>query len=187
MPRAVLATTDAAEEQSPRFPNSIRLSERVFTQHGEAGVVRMKRKIAKLAILGVGVAVGSILVSLAVVPLHGAWWHLLHGNAISFQDWTIPVPKGFYVTKSSYGTMMWRTTFGIPFFDVPYGLISLFLRPPRQPFSYERDHAQFKDSLVRDASGRGTNLRQSALLRQAGSVLIAWSLRGRRDERRGPY
>jgi hypothetical protein len=47
---------------------------------------------------------------------------------------------------------MWKQSFGIPFFKVPYGHISFFHRYPHELFSFDRDYTRFKDRLTQDAS-----------------------------------
>jgi hypothetical protein len=117
-----------------------------------------KAKLTTLAVRLLGVVIGALLIVLVVVPLLGPCWHLLYGDAISFQGWTLPVPKGFYVRKSRNGPVMWKQTFGVPFFNASYGHISFFLRPPKQPFSFERDYIQFKNGLAQDANEKGYKL-----------------------------
>ena len=54
---------------------------------------------------------------------------------------------------------MWKQTFGIPFFDTPYGHISLFsLSPAQQPFAYDRDYSRFENGVTQEASESGYQL-----------------------------
>jgi hypothetical protein len=112
----------------------------------------------KLMLRLLAVFLGVILIILLVIPLLGPCWHLLYGDAISYGGWKVPVPKGFYVWKSQEGPTMWKESFGIPFFNAPYGHISLFHRP-QPPFSFDRDYAGFKQRLTQDAIEKGYELK----------------------------
>ncbi len=117
-----------------------------------------RSKLTKLVIRLLAIFIGALLTILIAVPLLGPCWHLLHGDAISFEGWRVPVPKGFYARKSETATVMWKQSLGIPFFNVPYGHISLF-RPPQQVFSFDRNYGRFKSELIQDASEKGYRLR----------------------------
>jgi hypothetical protein len=112
---------------------------------------------SKLMLRLLAVFVGVILIVLLVIPLIGPCWHLLYGDAISYAGWKVPVPRGFYVRKSQEGPTMWKESFGIPFFNAPYGHISLFRRP--SPFSFDSDYARFKQGLIQDAIEKGYELK----------------------------
>jgi hypothetical protein len=112
-----------------------------------------KAKLTTLAIRFLGACVGTALLVLVAVPLMAPCWHLLYGDAISFEDLRVPVPEGFYVRTSEAGPVMWKQSFGIPFFNAPYGHISLFRRP--EQFSFDRDYSRFTNELAQDASERG--------------------------------
>jgi hypothetical protein len=111
-------------------------------------------RLTKLVIRLLVIFIGAVLGVLVVVPLLGPGWHLLHGDAISFEGWRVPVPKGFYVRKSGTAAAMWKLSFGIPFLSVPYGHVSLFRRPAQEAFSFDKDYARFKSELTQDASER---------------------------------
>jgi hypothetical protein len=111
----------------------------------------------KLFLRLLAVFFGVVLMFLLVIPLLGPWWHLLHGDAISFGGWRVPVPKGFYVRQSPEGPTMWKEGFGAPFFNASYGHISLFHRP--LPFLYERDYARFKQAVIQDGVEKGYELK----------------------------
>src|SRR5467141_4334772 len=120
----------------------------------------MLKDKSKLMLRLFAVFLGVILLVLLVIPLLGPCWHLLYGDAISYADWKVPVPSGFYVRKSQEGLTMWKESFGIPFFNAPYGHISLFHRPPQQPFSFDRDYVRFKQELTQDAAEKGYELKE---------------------------
>jgi len=113
---------------------------------------------AKLTIKLVAIAFTALFVAVASLPLLGLSWHLFHGNMVSFEGRHVPVPAGFYVTQGDGGPAMWKASFGIPFFQVPYGLISLFHRPQGESFTFDEDYSQFKNALVQDAVDRGYKL-----------------------------
>lgn len=105
----------------------------------------------------IGVFFGVVLIVLLAIPILGSCWHLFYGDAISYADWRVPVPKGFYVRNSTNGPTMWKQTFGVPFFDVPYAHISLFRRP--QPFAFDTDYFLFKQGLMQAAAEEGYELK----------------------------
>src|SRR5258708_28714928 len=104
------------------------------------------------------VLLGVILLGLPGIPVLGLCWHLLYGDSILYGGWKVSVPKGFYVRKFQEGPTMWKESFGIPFFNAPYGHISLFHRP-QPPFSFDRDYAGFKQGLTQDAIEKGYELK----------------------------
>jgi|ERR1700687_1731212 len=118
----------------------------------------MPKDKSKLILRLLAVFFGVILMVLLVIPVLGPCWHLLYGDAISYGGWKVPVPKGFYVRKSPEGPTMWKESFGIPFFNAPYGHISLFR--PQQPFSFDRDYARFKKGVTQDAVEKGYELKK---------------------------
>jgi hypothetical protein len=115
-----------------------------------------KARLTTLTVRLLAVFVGTILIVLAAVPLLGPCWHLLHGDLVSFEGLRVPVPKGFYVRKSEAGPVMWKQSFGIPFFNAPYGHISLFRRP--EQFSFDKDYSRFTNELGQDAIEKGYKL-----------------------------
>jgi hypothetical protein len=121
-----------------------------------------RKKLAKLMIHLLGVFIGVVLIFLLLVPLLGPGWHLLRGDFISFGGWSIPVPKGFYAKESPDGLILWKYTFGIPFFDAPYGHISVYglssLTPARQLFEYDRDYPRFESGVTQEAARSGYRL-----------------------------
>jgi hypothetical protein len=97
---------------------------------------------------------------LLIFTVLGPCWHLMFGDAISYEGWKVPVPKGFYVQKSEKAPTMWKHTLGSPLFNVPYGHISLFsLGPAQPPFAYERDYSRFEKGVTQDASQSGYQLK----------------------------
>jgi hypothetical protein len=50
---------------------------------------------------------------------------------------------------------MWKLTMGIPFFNVPYGHISLYVLANQQPFRYGRDYSRFEKSFSKVAIESG--------------------------------
>lgn len=117
-----------------------------------------KKKIATLAVRLSIVSAAAVLIVLVAAPLLGPCWHLVHGDAISFAGQRVPVPRGFYVQQSPTRATMWRQSFGIPFFNVPYGHISLFSRSSEDGFLFGRDYNGFKSGLTQDATERGYKL-----------------------------
>ena len=117
-----------------------------------------KSKSVRLLLQLLGIVVGVLLISVLSVPLLGPGWHLLHGDFISYAGWRIPVPKGFYVRKSQMGPTMWNPALGIPFFDAPYGHVSLYSRPDQQPFAHDRDYSRFEIGVSRAAGQSGYRL-----------------------------
>lgn len=54
---------------------------------------------------------------------------------------------------------MWKLAFGAPFFDAPYGHISLYaLGANQKPFAYERDYSRFETSVTQEAAQSGYRL-----------------------------
>jgi hypothetical protein len=121
-------------------------------------MLALKHKTTRRVLQCVGVGLGACLIVLLVIPLLGPGWHLLHGDFISYGGWRIPVPKGFYVRKFEVGPTMWKTSLGIPLFNVPYGHISLFSRPAQQPFAYDRDYSRFETGIIQEAGQSGYQL-----------------------------
>jgi len=101
------------------------------------------------------VLIGAFLIFLLIVPLLGPCWHLLYGDAISYEGWRVPVPRGFYVRNSQNGPTMWKQTFGTPFFSTSYGHISLYNHPNQQPFAYDRDYSRFERGVTEVAAQSG--------------------------------
>lgn len=116
-----------------------------------------RAKLTKLVVQLLCSVVAGLLAVLITVPLLGPGWHLLFGDTISFEGWRVPVPQGFYVRQSATETAMWKQSFGIPFFNVPYGHVSLY-RSPQKLFSLDRDYSRFKAALAQDASKEGYKL-----------------------------
>ena len=112
----------------------------------------------KLLIRLVVIAVITFALVLGTVPLLGTFWHLLHGDTISFAGQAVPVPKGFYVRQTPSGPAMWKQSIGRPFLSAPYAHISLFYRPRGDSFAFDKDRDQFKTQLAQDASEEGYNL-----------------------------
>ena len=78
---------------------------------------------------------------------------------ISYGGWRIPVPKQFYPQVSANGVSLWRLTFGVPFFDAPYGHIGLYaLVANQKPFACERDYSRFETSVTQEAAQSGYGL-----------------------------
>src|SRR5271156_5966903 len=100
------------------------------------------------------------------IPLYGWCWHVLHGNSIYFENWTLPVPKGYFVRdshdgsiqKRQYGPTMWKLTLGAPLLNTPSGHLSFYSRKPLQPFFFERDYPRFKAGLFQSATEEGFQL-----------------------------
>jgi hypothetical protein len=101
-----------------------------------------------IAFVGCGVLV------LGAVPLLGPTWHLLFGDKVSYAGWEIPVPKGFYVRKSQDRLTMWKLSFGVPLFAVPYGHVSLFFRPGPS-FLLSQHYQQFAETVSQEAAVGG--------------------------------
>jgi hypothetical protein len=133
-----------------------------------------RSKLTKLVIRLLAIFIGALLTILIAVPLLGPCWHLLHGDAISFGGWRVPVPKGFYARKSETATVMWKQSLGIPFFNVPYGHISLF-RPPSRYFHLIETMVDSRVSLSKTPARRDIGSDQSALSPLAINPLTAWS------------
>jgi hypothetical protein len=116
-------------------------------------------KIAKLMLRLLGAFVAVSLIFMLVLPLLGAGWHLVHRGYISYGGWRIPVPKQFYPRMSENGPTMWKLAFGAPFFDAPYGHISLYaLGANQKPFACERDYSRFETSVTQEAAQSGYRL-----------------------------
>jgi len=114
-------------------------------------------KLAKQMLLLTGAFIVGLLIVLLLVPLLGPGWHLLHGDSISYGGWSIPVPRGFSVKRAPGGPVMWKFALGVPFFDAPYGHISLYGlgKPARQPFEYDRDYSRFEKGVTQQAVESG--------------------------------
>lgn len=123
----------------------------------------------KLGSQFVAVAVGVTFIILVAIPLLGPCWHLFHGDSISFDGWRVPVPRGFYVKRVKTKPVMWNMSFGTPYFNVPYGHISLFRAPSEQVFSLETGtYGRFKDSLIQQATQGSYQLTSERTLSIAG-------------------
>lgn len=118
-----------------------------------------KLKLKKLAPQLLCVFVGCQLIVLVGASLLGFGWHMLYGDKTSFQQWTVPVPKGFHVMRSKNEIDMWKLTFGTPLFDMPYGYIHIFLRPSEQRFLFEKHYSKVKNNLVKNFGEDGYKLR----------------------------
>ena len=115
---------------------------------------------------------------LLTVPLYGWCWHLLHGNFISYENWEVPVPKGYFVRnledgptqKPQYGPTMWKLTLGAPILKVPSAHFSFYNRSPLQPFSFERDYSRFKAGLIRSDTDYGFQLKSEGMATVGNNV-----------------
>ena len=102
------------------------------------------------------VVLGVWVLLLLLIPLFGPIWHFFNGSSISYEQWRFPVPEGFYVRMSLAGPMMWRPTLGVPFFNAPYGHISVFHVPGnRQHFVFTSDFQSFSDAISDEAGRSG--------------------------------
>ena len=55
---------------------------------------------------------------------------------------------------------MWKTTLGIPFFDVPYGHFSLYSRSATQlPFAFESGYSRFEKNIIQSETQSGYQLK----------------------------
>ena len=69
---------------------------------------------------------------------------------------------------SENGPTMWKLTFGVPFFDAPYGHISLYaLGANQKALAYERDYSRFETSVTKKQPSPGTVLNRSSRSRPA--------------------
>jgi hypothetical protein len=50
---------------------------------------------------------------------------------------------------------MWKLTMGMPFFNVPYGHISLYVLANQPPFLYGRDYSRFEKGFSKVAIESG--------------------------------
>ncbi len=80
---------------------------------------------------------GVYVLGLLGVLLLGPAWHLIHGDFITFQEWRIPVPSGFFVTGKPEQPMMSRYTLGAGLVNVPLGSIGIRTNPSGKPFKFE--------------------------------------------------
>jgi hypothetical protein len=111
------------------------------------------------------IAVGAWTFLLLSIPLLGPIWHFFDGDSITYEGWQLPVPKGFYVRTLKSGLTMWRPTLGVPFFNAPYGHISVFHDPiDVQPFVYKKDFQSFSDTISEDARRSGYHLIDNRLV-----------------------
>ena len=105
----------------------------------------------------------TVLLGLILVANWGFVWHFLYGDSILHKGRNIPVPKGFYVLNDSdsrYDSRtLWKTDFGTPFWDAPYGQITIFELPHR--FVFEEDYPGYKAGILMDAKERGFTLRET--------------------------
>jgi hypothetical protein len=108
---------------------------------------KLVKILARLVLLVVGIWTFLVLLLLVLGPA----WHFFHGDYIHYAGWRLPVPKGFHVTTRQAGPTMWRTTLGIPFWNAPYGHISVYHLPGEQDFEFTRDFQHAADALSEDA------------------------------------
>ena len=95
--------------------------------------------IIKSLSLGIGIGAVVVLIAFLSVPLLGYGWHVIHGNFIDYQEWQIPVPKGFFVNGMPEHLSMSRYTLGVPVLNRPFGFIGIVINPSGKPFKFEGD------------------------------------------------
>ena len=94
---------------------------------------------------------------LCVVPFLGYGWHLLHGDTISYKGWKILVPKSYMVRNGAEGPVLWRHSFGVPWFHVPYAYVSFF--SSAHQFQASTDYTKFEQSMSESAGESGHQLK----------------------------
>jgi hypothetical protein len=94
--------------------------------------------------------IGGALLFLLAGPLMAPCWHIIHGDVISYDEWTIRVPDQFFVRGES---VMWRLNLGTPLFRVPYGHISLFRQT--KTVDMPRDYPRFESAIVGEGMKSG--------------------------------
>jgi hypothetical protein len=101
-----------------------------------------KRKLWKLGALLLAIALGITVICACFLPqIKALAWHLRHGDRISFQDWTLPVPRGWDAHFFEYGVSIDREP--RPFIDevtsyISIGKIKLATRTPFDPQKWKK-------------------------------------------------
>jgi hypothetical protein len=108
-----------------------------------------KRHVKILWIIGASFIAGALLFLLAVT-LMAPCWHIIHGDFISYDEWTIRVPDHFFVRGDG---VMWRLNPGTPLFTVPYGHISLFRNA--KTVDLPRGYPLFESAIVAEGMKSG--------------------------------
>jgi hypothetical protein len=130
-----------------------------------------KRKLWKLSALLLTFAVGITVLCLCFLPqIKARVWHLRYGNQISFQDWTLPVPRGWHAHVFENGLSIDRER--RPFVDeittfISVGKIKL---SARQPF----DSQKWKRLLIVEESKQGYKFSSEEALEAGADVAYCY-------------
>ena len=101
---------------------------------------------------------GMVGLFLLAIPFLGPAWHVVYGDTVSYSGWTFNVPKGFLALHDvSDGGSMWRLGLGIPWFESPYGHLTIRQRSGVY-LSYEEHYDKFEGIQIEMASDTGHEL-----------------------------
>src|SRR5580698_9026949 len=111
-----------------------------------------KRILWKLRALLFAVVLGISVICVCLLPqIKALVWHLRHGNQITFQDWTLPVPNVWNAYVFEYGLSIARAP--RPFTDevTSYIMVGKIKLSATEPF----DPQKWKKLLVAEESKKG--------------------------------
>jgi hypothetical protein len=108
------------------------------------------------------VAIVGFTLTLCSVPFLGYYWHLRHGDSISFAGWKIEVPKRYEVVVHAKGPALWRYSLGVPLVDAAFGHISFYEGP--RPFHLSSDYSAFEKAMYNNARESGHELKGSMVI-----------------------
>ncbi len=125
-------------------------------RHGYNVSSRMKLARSLAICLAIGVACTGVTLFVGT-SVRAYVWHARHGDSITFAQWRVPIPKGYFEAgassffKHSFGSPLWKAA--------PWGHISLFQHSqhnsqPPAPVSYDRIEA----ATIRVAAEEGYQL-----------------------------
>lgn len=112
-----------------------------------------KRPVKTIWIIGLSFVVGGSLFLLAV-PMMAPCWHMMHGDYISYDEWTIRVPDHFFANVDG---VMWRLNPGSPLFKAAYGHISFFRHS--KAVDLDRDYTLFESAVVAEGMKSGLQVK----------------------------
>jgi hypothetical protein len=112
-------------------------------------ILAMVKRLAGI----VGLAVTMLVVFLLYVSLRGNLWHWIHGDFVTYRQWTIRIPEGFYVRQGNKGPFLWKLTFGYPIWRGPYAMVGFSELP--HVFDSAVDYNKFADGSDLTAATEG--------------------------------
>jgi hypothetical protein len=112
-------------------------------------ILAMVKRLAGI----IGLAVAMPAVFLLYVPLRGNLWHWIHGDRVTYRQWTIRIPEGFYVEQGNKGLFLWKFTFGYPLLRGPYAMVGFSELP--HVFDSAADYNKFAAGSELAAANEG--------------------------------